>query len=126
MIKIDATQIEINPFGLATDHRIVCFDAKIQFDENAKFRQQWIDAWEKENEEKEDDRVRLAKKNNLNFVPMDGNIGCFVNGAGLAMATMDIIHHYGGSPANFLDVGGSVNQSGVESAFKIITQDKLY
>lgn len=124
MFKIDATQIEINPFGLATNNQIVCFDAKIQFDENAKFRQKWIDIWEKENEEKEDERNKLAKEYNLNFIPMDGNIGCFVNGAGLAMATMDIIHHYGGSPANFLDVGGSVTQSGVENAFKILSQDK--
>jgi succinyl-CoA synthetase beta subunit len=73
---------------------------------------------EKENASEEDPREGLAREYNLNFVPMDGNIACLVNGAGLAMATMDLIHHYGGNPANFLDVGGSVNQEGVENAFR--------
>lgn len=122
-VNIDATQIEINPFGLTPDKNVVCFDAKIQFDENASFRQGWVKDLEEENLEKEDPRQVLAKKYNLNFVAMDGNIGCFVNGAGLAMATMDIIHHHAGSPANFLDVGGGVTQDGVEKAFHIITQD---
>lgn len=122
-INIDAMQVEINPLGLTPANKVVCFDAKIQFDENAMFRQSWIKSFEEENIENEDARMILAKKYNLNFVAMDGDIGCFVNGAGLAMATMDIIHHHGGKPANFLDVGGGVTQEGVEKAFRIITQD---
>lgn len=122
-MKLDATQIEINPLGITPCRRVVCFDAKIQFDENALFRQRWLEAMAKENESETDSRELLAAKDNLNFVPMTGNIGCLVNGAGLAMATMDIIHLHGGDPANFLDVGGGVTQSGVESAFKIITSD---
>lgn len=122
-INLDALQIEINPFGITTDDSVVCFDAKINFDENAAFRQKWMKDIEKENASEEDPREGLAREYNLNFVPMDGNIACLVNGAGLAMATMDLIHHYGGNPANFLDVGGSVNQEGVENAFRLITQD---
>ncbi|CAG2119901.1 unnamed protein product, partial [Medioppia subpectinata] len=118
-----ALQVEINPFGITTKDSLVCFDAKINFDENASFRHQWMKQIENENSAEEDPRDRLARDYNLNFVPMDGNIACLVNGAGLAMATMDIIHHYGGSPANFLDVGGSVNQLGVENAFRLITAD---
>ncbi|CAG2162650.1 unnamed protein product [Oppiella nova] len=123
-IKLDALQVEINPFGITTKDTMVCFDAKINFDENASFRHQWMKRIENENSAEEDPRDRLARDYNLNFVPMDGNIACLVNGAGLAMATMDIIHHYGGSPANFLDVGGSVNQLGVENAFRLITADQ--
>jgi len=122
-INLDALQVEINPFGITTDDSVVCFDAKINFDENAAFRQKWMKDIEKENASEEDPREGLAREYNLNFVPMDGNIACLVNGAGLAMATMDLIHHYGGNPANFLDVGGSVNQEGVENAFRLITQD---
>ncbi|KAI1301604.1 Succinate--CoA ligase [GDP-forming] subunit beta, mitochondrial [Halotydeus destructor] len=121
-MKTDATQIEINPLGVTPTNDVVCFDAKLEFDENARFRQPWLDGFPVEDDT--DPRVNQAKESNLNFVPMDGNIGCLVNGAGLAMATMDIIHHYGGAPANFLDVGGGVNQTGVENAFKLITQDK--
>lgn len=123
-IKLDALQIEVNPFGITNKDSLVCFDAKINFDENASFRHQWMKQIEAENAAEEDPRDRLARDYNLNFVPMDGNIACLVNGAGLAMATMDIIHHYGGSPANFLDVGGSVNQVGVENAFRLITADQ--
>ena len=123
-IKLDALQIEVNPFGITTDDRLVCFDAKMNFDENASFRHQWMKNIELENVSEEDPRDHLAREYGLNFVPMDGNIACLVNGAGLAMATMDIIHHYGGSPANFLDVGGSVNQVGVENAFRLITADQ--
>lgn len=123
-IKLDATQVEINPFGITPDNEVVCFDAKIQFDENAIFRQSWLKEIEKENEEEHDERENLAKKYDLNFIAMDGNIGCIVNGAGLAMATMDIIHLHGGNPANFLDVGGAVNEQGVMNAFKLITRDK--
>lgn len=121
-LDTDSTQIEINPLGVTPAKDVVCFDAKLEFDENAFFRQRWLEDFQDEAEEV-DERMALAKKYNLNFVPMDGNIGCLVNGAGLAMATMDIIHHYGGSPANFLDVGGGVNQQGVENAFRLITQD---
>lgn len=123
-LKTDSTQIEINPLGVTPDNQVICFDAKLEFDENASFRQKWLTPYQTEADEAEDDpRISLAKEYNLNFVPMDGNIGCLVNGAGLAMATMDIIHYYGGKPANFLDVGGGVNQTGVENAFKLITQD---
>ena len=122
-LKLDALQIEINPLGVTPDDSVVCFDAKMNFDENASFRQKWMAHYEAENELEQDPRETFAKQFNLNFVPMTGNIACLVNGAGLAMATMDIIHYYGGSPANFLDVGGSVNQKGVENAFKLITQD---
>lgn len=120
---LDAQQIEVNPFGVTSEDYMVCFDAKMGFDENASFRQTWMKRYEDENRSETDPRDLLAQEYNLNFVAMDGNIGCLVNGAGLAMATMDIIHLYGGSPANFLDVGGSVNQKGVENAFKLITQD---
>lgn len=109
-ISLDATQVEINPFGITTENEVVCFDAKMQFDENAMFRQKWLADIEKENEEEHDERENLAKTYNLNFVGMEGNIGCLVNGAGLAMATMDIIHLHGGNPANFLDIGGAVNE----------------
>ena len=123
-LKLDALQIEINPLGITTQNQVICFDAKMNFDENAMFRHEWMKQIMEENSSEEDPRDRLARESNLNFVPMDGNIACLVNGAGLAMATMDIIHRYGGSPANFLDVGGSVNQAGVESAFKLIMTDK--
>uniref|UniRef100_G3MRL7 Succinate--CoA ligase [GDP-forming] subunit beta, mitochondrial n=1 Tax=Amblyomma maculatum TaxID=34609 RepID=G3MRL7_AMBMU len=120
-IKVDATQVEVNPFGETPDGRVVCFDAKINFDDNAAFRQQHIFAQEDTSES--DPREVLAAKHNLNYIGMDGNIACLVNGAGLAMATMDIIQLHGGSPANFLDVGGSVKEDQVTQAFKIITDD---
>ena len=122
-LKLDALQVEINPLGITTDNSIICFDAKMNFDENAMFRHEWMNQILDANSAEEDPRDALAREYNLNFVPMDGNIACLVNGAGLAMATMDIIHRYGGSPANFLDVGGSVNQAGVESAFKLLMTD---
>lgn len=122
-LKLDALQVEINPLGISTDDQVICFDAKMNFDENAIFRHEWMNHIMEENSSEEDPRDKLARQFNLNFVPMDGNIACLVNGAGLAMATMDIIHRYGGNPANFLDVGGSVNQAGVESAFKLIMTD---
>eukprot|EP01137_Pigoraptor_chileana_P008250 Opistho-2@54810 len=121
-VAVDATQVEINPFGSAHDGRIVCFDAKINFDDNAAFRQKAI--FEQRDTAEEDPREVAASNFNLNYVGMEGNIGCLVNGAGLAMATMDIIKLYGGAPANFLDVGGSVKEDQVAEAFKIITSDK--
>ncbi|KAK7102614.1 succinate--CoA ligase [GDP-forming] subunit beta, mitochondrial-like isoform X2 [Littorina saxatilis] len=120
-IKVDATQVEINPFGETEDGRVVCFDAKMNFDDNASFRQKEIFAMDEMAES--DPREVEAAKHNLNYIGMDGNIACLVNGAGLAMATMDIIKLHGGSPANFLDVGGTVTEDQVFSAFKLLTSD---
>lgn len=120
-IGSDATQVEINPFVLATDGLIYCVDAKINFDDNASFRQEPLFA--ERDFTQEDPREVAASKFNLNYVGLDGNIGCMVNGAGLAMATMDIIKLHGGDPANFLDVGGGANEKQVEEAFKILTAD---
>ncbi|XP_054724409.1 succinate--CoA ligase [GDP-forming] subunit beta, mitochondrial-like [Uloborus diversus] len=121
-IKVDATQIEINPFGESKDKRVICFDAKLNFDDNAEFRQKRIFALDDHSES--DHREVEASKYHLNYIGMDGNIACMVNGAGLAMATMDIIHMYGGSPANFLDVGGMVQEEQVLQAFRILTSDE--
>ncbi|XP_076468841.1 succinate--CoA ligase [GDP-forming] subunit beta, mitochondrial-like [Babylonia areolata] len=120
-LKVDATQVEINPFGETDDGRVVCFDAKINFDDNAEFRQKEIFAMDDMAES--DPREVEASKHNLNYIGMDGNIACLVNGAGLAMATMDIIQLHGGSPANFLDVGGTVTENQVFHAFKLLTSD---
>lgn len=122
-LKLDATQIEINPFGLTTEQEMICVDAKIKFDENARFRQRWQDELEEMNKLEVDKRDYEAKRHNLNFIGLEGNIGCLVNGAGLAMATMDIIKLHGGSPANFLDVGGSATVDQVTEAFRIISGD---
>lgn len=119
-LGVDATQIEINPL-VEVAQGVVAVDAKIQFDDNAKFRQQEIFAEEDTTES--DPREVDASSHNLNFIGMDGNIGCLVNGAGLAMATMDIIQLHGGSPANFLDLGGGVTEAQVNEAFRIITGD---
>ncbi|KFM77485.1 Succinyl-CoA ligase [GDP-forming] subunit beta, mitochondrial, partial [Stegodyphus mimosarum] len=121
-IKVDATQIEINPFGETRDERVICFDAKFNFDDNAEFRQKSIFALDDHSES--DPREVDAAKYHLNYIGMDGNIACMVNGAGLAMATMDIIHMYGGNPANFLDVGGMVQEEQVYQAFRILTSDE--
>eukprot|EP00055_Hartaetosiga_balthica_P003872 m.9218 g.9218 ORF g.9218 m.9218 type:complete len:424 (+) comp3406_c0_seq1:35-1306(+) len=120
-IGVDATQVEINPFAETPDGRVLCFDAKINFDDNASFRQKDIFAQRDTNEE--DPQEVEADEIGLNFIKMDGNIGCLVNGAGLAMATMDIIKLHGGEPANFLDVGGGVTEEMVKDAFNIITSD---
>lgn len=120
-LKVDATQVEINPFGETTEGKVVCFDAKINFDDNAEFRQKEIFALDDGSES--DPREVEAGKHQLNYIGMDGNIACLVNGAGLAMATMDIIKLYGGSPANFLDVGGTVKEEQVTKAFQILTSD---
>ncbi|GFR77919.1 succinate--CoA ligase [GDP-forming] subunit beta, mitochondrial [Elysia marginata] len=121
-LRVDATQVEINPLGETPDGRVVCFDAKINFDDNAEFRQKPVFAMDDMAES--DPREVEASRHNLNYIGMDGNIACLVNGAGLAMATMDIIHLHGGSPANFLDVGGNVTEEQVFHAFKLLTQDK--
>ncbi|KAK7489681.1 hypothetical protein BaRGS_00019076 [Batillaria attramentaria] len=120
-LTVDATQVEINPFGETPDGRVVCFDAKINFDDNAEFRQKQI--FDMDDMVESDPREVEASKYNLNYIGMDGNIACLVNGAGLAMATMDIIKLHGGSPANFLDVGGTVTENQVFHAFKLLTSD---
>ena len=119
--EVDSVQVEINPFATTPDGRVVCFDAKIAFDDNAAFRQKEIFADVDTTED--DPREVAAAALGLNYVGMDGNIGCLVNGAGLAMGTMDIIKLYGGEPANFLDCGGGVTPEGVTAAFNIITSD---
>ena len=120
-MKVDSTQIEINPLAETSDKRVFCIDAKLNFDDSAQFRQKRI--FDMDDHAEDDPREVAASKFDLNYVGMDGNIACMVNGAGLAMATMDIIKLYGGDPANFLDVGGTVNEQSVEEAFKIITTD---
>ncbi|XP_076625927.1 succinate--CoA ligase [GDP-forming] subunit beta, mitochondrial-like [Colletes latitarsis] len=120
-VDIDALQVEINPLVETTDKQVVAVDAKIAFDDNAQFRQQ--DLFALEDTDEKDPRETDASRFNLNYISMDGNIGCLVNGAGLAMATMDIITLNGGSPANFLDVGGSVKEDQVYQAFRILTED---
>ncbi|KAA0202598.1 hypothetical protein HAZT_HAZT006201 [Hyalella azteca] len=120
-LNVDATQIEINPLIETPEGRVVAVDAKIQFDDNAQFRQKEIFASEDTSES--DPREVDAASHNLTFISMDGNIGCLVNGAGLAMATMDIIQLHGGVPANFLDLGGGVNEDQVYQAFRILSGD---
>jgi len=117
----DATQIEINPMALAKDGAVLCMDAKFGFDDNADFRQEDIFALRDISQE-EPSEVE-AQKANLNFIKLDGNIGCLVNGAGLAMATMDVLALHGGHPANFLDVGGGATPETVKKAFEILLSD---
>mmetsp|Transcript_9631 Transcript_9631/g.14034 ORF Transcript_9631/g.14034 Transcript_9631/m.14034 type:complete len:444 (+) Transcript_9631:30-1361(+) len=120
-IACDATQVEINPLVETKDGKIFCVDAKINFDENAAYRHK--DLFAMRDTSMEDPREVEASKSNLNYVGLDGQIGCMVNGAGLAMATMDIIQLHGGSPANFLDVGGGATEQQVEEAFRLLTSD---
>jgi succinyl-CoA synthetase beta subunit len=120
-LKTDASLAEINPLVVTKDGKLLAIDAKFNFDDNALFRHNDIVAMEDETQEKPLD-VR-AKKANLNYIALDGTIGCLVNGAGLAMATMDIIKLHGAEPANFLDVGGSVTADGAIEAFRIILSD---
>lgn len=119
-IDTDASIVEINPMILVGDE-VMALDAKMNFDENALFRHPEIA--ELRDESEEDENERIAKDHELSYVRLDGNIGCMVNGAGLAMSTMDIIKLYGGEPANFLDVGGGANEQRVTAAFKIILSD---
>ena len=121
-IENDASLIEINPLILTKENKIICLDAKINFDDNALFRNPEILNLRDFNEEEE--KEIEASKYNLSYIKLDGNIGCMVNGAGLAMATMDIIKLYGQEPANFLDVGGGASKEKVSAAFKIILSDK--
>lgn len=121
-VELDAETIEINPMIVTDKNEVMALDAKMNFDENALFRQKEIADMRDESEE--DENEREAKNWDLSYVSMDGNIGCMVNGAGLAMATMDIIKLYGGEPANFLDVGGGATAERVTAAFKIILSDE--
>ena len=118
----DAVLVEINPLILTTDNHFLALDAKINFDDNALFRHSDIEALRDLDEE--DPLETEASKYDLSYVPLDGNIGCLVNGAGLAMATMDIIKLYGGNPANFLDVGGGATTEKVTEAFKLMLCNK--
>jgi len=117
----DASMVEINPFAEDSTGNFVCLDAKLKFDDNAEFRQKAV--FDQRDWSQEDKREVEAANYNLNYIALDGDIGCMVNGAGLAMATMDIIKLHGGSPANFLDVGGGATADQVKEAFKIITGD---
>jgi succinyl-CoA synthetase beta subunit len=120
-IEVDCVQLEVNPLAETPQGMVYTADAKLGFDDNASFRQKKI--FDMEDTTESDPREVEAGKYNLSYVQMDGNIGCLVNGAGLAMATMDIIQLYGGTPANFLDVGGNVQEDQVKEAFRIITED---
>lgn len=120
-VECDCSLFEINPLVVTKGGEVMALDAKINFDDNALFRHEDIVAMRDESEE--DPREVAASKVGLNYIGLDGNIGCMVNGAGLAMATMDIIQHYGGSPANFLDVGGGASEQQVTEAFKILVSD---
>ena len=120
--KTDANMVEINPLILTNEKKIICLDAKVNFDSNALFRHPEILELRDLNEE--DPAEIEASKHELAYIKLDGSIGCMVNGAGLAMATMDIIKLYGEEPANFLDVGGGASKEKVSAAFKIILSDK--
>ena len=120
--KTDMSLLEINPLVLTSENDLICLDAKVNFDGNALFRHPDIE--ELRDPDEEDPSELAANKIGLTYIKLDGNIGCLVNGAGLAMATMDIIKLYGEEPANFLDVGGSATKDKVTEAFKIILSDK--
>jgi succinyl-CoA synthetase beta subunit len=122
LIEKDASLIEINPLILTKENKIICLDAKINFDDNAMFRQLEISKLRDLNEE--DETEIEASRHDLAYIKLNGSIGCMVNGAGLAMATMDIIKIYGKEPANFLDVGGGASKEQVAAAFKLILSDK--
>ncbi len=120
-VEKDCSLVEINPLVVSEQGEVLALDAKMSFDDNALARHPEVLACRDLNEEAPEEIE--ASKFNLNFIKLDGNIGCMVNGAGLAMATMDIIKHHGGNPANFLDVGGSATEDAVKNAFRIILQD---
>ena len=120
-VELDASLLEINPLVITKDGNALALDAKMDFDDNALYRHQDI---ENLRDEDEQDATELeAQRHDLNYIKLDGRIGCMVNGAGLAMATMDIIKLYGSEPANFLDVGGGATEERVTTAFKIILSD---
>ena len=120
-IEMDASQIEINPMVVTKEGGVVALDAKMNFDDNALYRHK--DVEEMRDEDEQDAGELEAERHDLNYIKLDGSIGCMVNGAGLAMATMDIIKLHGGEPANFLDVGGGATKERVTAAFKIILSD---
>jgi len=120
-VSLDASVVEINPLVVTGSGEVLALDAKMNFDDNALFRHKEVE--EMRDEAEEDPTELEATKHSLNYVKLDGNIGCMVNGAGLAMATMDIIKLYGGDPANFLDVGGGATKERVTTAFKLILSD---
>jgi malate-CoA ligase subunit beta len=117
----DATMLEINPLVVTKDDRIIALDAKMSFDDNALFRRHNIA--DMQDVSQQDMREAQAAEHNLNYIGLEGEIGCIVNGAGLAMATMDMIKHAGGSPANFLDVGGGASPERVATAFRLVSSD---
>ena len=118
----DCSLLEINPLVITTDDNVIALDAKVNIDSNALFRHPEIKSYRDKSEE---NPLELkASEYGLNYIKLDGNVGCMVNGAGLAMATMDIIKHYGGEPANFLDVGGAANVETIKNGFKIILSDR--
>lgn len=121
-IDKDASILEINPLAVTGDDEVIALDAKFNFDSNALYRHK--DIVELRDYDEEDEKEIEASKYDLSYIALDGNIGCMVNGAGLAMATMDTISYYGGSPANFLDVGGGASAEKVKEAFKIILSDQ--
>lgn len=121
-VEKDASTVEINPLVVTAEGNVLALDAKFNFDENALYRHK--DIVELRDFDEEDPREIEASKYDLSYIALDGNIGCMVNGAGLAMATMDTIHYYGGKPANFLDVGGGATAEKVTEAFKIILSDE--
>lgn len=121
--SVDATMVEINPFGLTPQGEVLSFDAKFEFDENAAFRQAEIFKLAESDATAMDLNEKIAKEHGLNYIKMDGNIGCLVNGAGLAMATMDLISLKGGKAANFLDVGGGATSSQIKVALEILLKD---
>ncbi|HXN86968.1 MAG TPA: succinate--CoA ligase subunit beta, partial [Candidatus Binataceae bacterium] len=120
-VETDASLLEINPLVVTKEGRVICLDAKMSFDDNGLFRHPEIRELRDANEE--DPAETEAAKFDLSYVHLDGNIGCMVNGAGLAMATMDIVKFYGAEPANFLDVGGGASTEKVAAAFRIILSD---
>jgi succinyl-CoA synthetase beta subunit len=120
-MEADASMVEINPLVVTEDGDVICLDAKVTYDDNALFRH--ADIAMQRDEHEEDPAETQAARSNLSYVALDGNIGCMVNGAGLAMSTMDIIQYKGGKPANFLDVGGGATAEKVTTAFKIILKD---
>jgi succinyl-CoA synthetase beta subunit len=121
-VERDASLVEVNPLIVTQDGRIVALDAKINIEDNALFRQPELLAWRDPTQE--DEMERVAHEHELNYVSLDGDIACMVNGAGLAMATMDLIKLHGGRPANFLDVGGGATSERVAAAFKLILSNR--
>ena len=122
MVSTDSLMIEINPLVITKEDEILALDAKIDFDENAFYRQKNIE--ELRDEDEEDPLELKAKRHDLNYVKLDGNIGVMVNGAGLAMATMDLIKLHGGSPANFMDIAGAATPERIAAAFKLLYTDE--